>query len=167
MIRVVTDDLATLAVDAVLRAANESLDPVTPSAARLDQAAGRRFMEQHRLQAPLEVGAAVVTGGGDLAAPLVVHVVIQGEGTPAGRDTVRRALTSAWQRASDWKLARVATHLIGIGAGALSVEDATRLMMETFRHHPTTEGCPASLAIVVEGETDRDIVQAIVGRAGA
>jgi O-acetyl-ADP-ribose deacetylase (regulator of RNase III) len=166
VIRVTTDDLATLAVDAVLRAANESLDPVTPSAARLDQAAGARFVEQRRLQSPLEVGAAVVTGGGNLAAPLVVHVVIQGEDTPAGRDTVRRALTSAWQRTTDWRLAHIATHLIGTGAGALSLEDATRLMMETFRHHSAIGGCPTSLAIVVERDADREIVQAIVTGAG-
>ena len=66
--------------------------------------AGERFAAQRRTTTPLEAGAAVVTGGGDLAAPFVLHVVLRDERSPVGRDVVRRALVSAWQRAGDWAL---------------------------------------------------------------
>ena len=40
MIRVLVDDLAFLPVDAVLRPANDTLDPTTPAISRLDHQAG-------------------------------------------------------------------------------------------------------------------------------
>ena len=85
MIEVVVDDLAFLAVDAVIRPSNEHLDPVTPAMSRLDGQAGEQFAAQRRVQMPLDIGAAVVTGAGDLAAKFVVHAVIQTRATAAGR----------------------------------------------------------------------------------
>ena len=73
----------------------------------------------------LEAGAAVVTGSGDLAAPFVLHVVIRDRAfARSGRDVVRRALVSAWQRAGDWALAVVAAPLVGADAGQLTIEEA-------------------------------------------
>ena len=112
MIHVVVDDLAFVAADAVVRPADAVLDPVTPAASRLDRMAGPRFAEQRRVASPLEPGAAVVTGAGDLSAPFVVHVVIRAPGTAPGPDVVRRALVSAWQRAGDWGLDTVAARFI-------------------------------------------------------
>ncbi len=107
MITVVVDDLASLRVDAVLRPAGESLEPLAAAASRLDQLAGPAFADQYRVSTPLEAGAAVVTGGGDLAAPFVIHVVIRDSTSPVERTTVRRALVSAWQRAGAWGLGRI------------------------------------------------------------
>ena len=164
MIRVVVDDLAFLPVDAVLRPANDTLDPITPSVSRLDEHAGESFAHQRRVHAPLDVGAAVVTGAGELAAQFVLHVVIQSAERSVGRDTVRRALVSAWQRATDWRLASVASPLVGVGAGALSLEDAAVLLAETFRARSGTTVFPADLSIVVDREEDRAAVQAILTR---
>lgn len=160
MIQVVVDDLAFLAVDAVLRPASDRLDPVTPTISRLDRQAGERFTAQRRIQQPLDVGAAVVTGAGDLPAKFVVHAVIQSEHKTADADTVRRALVSAWQRAADWALESMATPLIGIGAGALSIEEAATLLEQTSRD----TRFPARLLIVVDDETERSTVEAVVTR---
>ena len=163
MIRVVVDDLATTTADAILRPADETLGPLTPATSRLDQHAGPRFAEQRRLTTPLKAGAAVVTGGGDLRAPYVLHVVIRDPDSQVGRDVVRRALVSAWQRAADWELSTIAAPLVGVGGGRLSVEEAATLLAETF---PAGEagGCPAELQIVVEHDSDRQLVEAIIRR---
>lgn len=160
MIQVVVDDLAFLDVDAVLRPASDRLDPVTPTISRLDQHAGERFTAQRRIQQPLDVGAAVVTGAGDLTAKFVVHAVIQSIQKPADADTVRRALVSAWQRAADWALESMATPLVGTGVGQLSIEEAASLLEQTSRE----SRYPARLVIVVEDETERTTVQAVVTR---
>jgi len=162
VIRVIVDDLATTTADAVLRPADESLGPLTPAMSRLDEHAGPRFAEQRRLTTPLKAGAAVVTGGGDLRAPYVLHVVIRDPDSQVGRDVVRRALVSAWQRATDWDLSTIAAPLVGAGAGQLSVEEAATLLAETFPAEQT--GCPAELHIVVEREADREQVEAIIRR---
>ena len=74
---------------------------------------------------------------------------------------MRRALVSAWQRAGDWGLRRLAAPLVGTGPGGLSEEEAARLLAETF---PQEGEDGMALAIVVEKETTRDLVAAIVGR---
>jgi O-acetyl-ADP-ribose deacetylase (regulator of RNase III) len=162
VIRVIVDDLATTTADAVLRPADESLGPLTPAMSRLDEHAGPRFAEQRRLTTPLKAGAAVVTGGGDLRAPYVLHVVIRDPDTRVGKDVVRRALVSAWQRATDWELSTVAAPLVGAGPGQLSPEEAATLLAETFPAEPT--GAPMELHIVVERDADRALVEAIIRR---
>jgi O-acetyl-ADP-ribose deacetylase (regulator of RNase III) len=163
VITVVVDDLASLRVDAVLRPAGESLEPLAAAASRLDQRAGQRFADQHRVSSPLEAGAAVVTGGGDLVAPFVIHVVIRDSASPVGRTTVRRALVSAWQRATEWGLGRIGAPLVGADGGQLSLEESATLLVETFPRPGAAEN-PAELRIVVERQEDRDAVEAIVRR---
>lgn len=159
-IEVVVDDLAFVAADAIVRPADERLEPVTPATVRLDQLAGERFAGQRRVQSTLAVGSAVVTGGGELAAPFVLHAVIQGREDPPSASTVRRALLSAWQQATEWGLDSLATAPLGTGAGQLSLEDAAVLLIDTF----PAAGRPSRLRIVVDREDDRAIVDAIVRR---
>jgi O-acetyl-ADP-ribose deacetylase (regulator of RNase III) len=163
VITVVMDDLASLRVDAVLRPAGESLEPLAAAASRLDQRAGERFADQYRVSSPLEAGAAVVTGGGDLVAPFVIHVVIRDAARPVGRTTVRRALVSAWQRATEWGLGRIGAPLVGADGGHLTLEESATLLVETFPR-PGAADNPAELRIVVERQEDRDAVEAIVRR---
>ena len=162
MIRVIVDDLALIQADAVIRPADETLNPISEVTSRLDQKAGPRFAEQRRLSASLKAGAAVVTASGDLPAPFVLHVVIRDADSGIKRDQVRRALQSAWERAKDWELGIIASPLVGAGTGDLSLEEAATLMAETF---PTGDrNCPFELNIVVEREADRELVEAIVRR---
>ena len=125
------------------------------------RSAGDRFAAQRRTATPLEAGAAVVTGGGDLPVGFVLHVVVADERGPAGRDRIHRALVSAWQRAGDWGLRRVATPLL-VGGGQLSLEESVGLLVETLPR-ATTEGGAAELTIVVDA-AERDAVEALVGR---
>jgi O-acetyl-ADP-ribose deacetylase (regulator of RNase III) len=161
VIAVVVDDLAFVQADAVLRAADELLQPVTPAMAALDRQAGEQFAALRRVSAPLSAGAAVVTAGGDLAAPLVLHVVIRDLTGAGSREVVRRALISAWQRAADWGLATVAAPLVGAGAGQLAPEEAAELLVETF---PSGGSAPGQLNIVVDREEERALIAAIVER---
>jgi O-acetyl-ADP-ribose deacetylase (regulator of RNase III) len=162
VIHVLVDDLALIKADAVLRPADGSLGPASPAMTRLDERAGPRFAEQRRVSNALKAGSAVVTGSGDLTAPFVLHVVIQDPEIPTGRDVVRRALVSAWQRATDWELGTIAAPLVGADSGQLSVEEATTLLAETF---PSTgQGFPAELTIVVDQDADRVLVEAILRR---
>ncbi|HET7024807.1 MAG TPA: macro domain-containing protein [Gemmatimonadales bacterium] len=166
MILVRVDDLAFAEVDAIIRPADATLDPVTTTAARLDRQAGARFAEQRKIQQALVPGAAVVTGAGELPAKFMVHAVIQSAEQSATSDTVRRALVSAWQRAAQWQLATIAMPLIGAGAGQLPVEEAARLLRDTLDESRRASGFPASVVVMVERDTDRAEIELIVGRPG-
>ena len=158
-IRVVVDDLAFVEADAVLRPADASLQALTPAMRRLDEQGGARFATLRRVGMPLDAGAAVVTGGGDLAAPFVLHLVLQDPLTPATRDTIRRALVSAWQRAAEWGLGRVASPPVGVGPGQLSLEESIALLAQTV---PRENGQAVSLTIVVEKDHERETAEAIL-----
>jgi O-acetyl-ADP-ribose deacetylase (regulator of RNase III) len=161
VIHVLVDDLALIKADAIIRPADETLSPTTPATIRLDERAGPRFADQRRVSTALKAGAAVVTGSGDLAAPFVLHVVIRDPEIPTGRDVVRRALVSAWQRATDWELGTIATPLVGADSG-LNVEEAASLLRETFPS--ADQGFPAELTIVVDQDAERVLVEAILRR---
>ena len=163
MILVVTGDLARQAVDAVIRPADATLAPVGEAAIRLDALGGERFAAQRRTATPLEAGAAVVTGGGDLPVGFVLHVVVADERGPANRDRIRRALVSAWQRAGDWGLRRLAAPLVGASSGRLTLEESAGLLVETLPA-AAADGGAAELTIVVDAATERDAVEALVRR---
>jgi O-acetyl-ADP-ribose deacetylase (regulator of RNase III) len=156
VIRVVEHALPALAVDAVVRAADDLLRPVGPVSHAIDREAGARFADQRQVQAALEAGAAVITGGGDLAAEFVLHIVVQDEERVLSRDTVRRALTSAWHRAEGWQLTTVGAALSGLG---LSPEEAALALVETFRDRATATGYPAELQIVIDHPDQRGAVE--------
>jgi len=88
--------------------------------------------------------------------------VVQDQESKTGREVVRRALVSAWQRATDWELGTIATPLVGVDSGLLTMEEAATLLAETFP--AGSKGCPAELHIVVDRDADRAAVEAIVRR---
>ena len=164
MIRLIDRGLAQLQVDAVVRAADEHLEPVGPASEALDREAGDALRRLRQVQAPLDVGSAVITGAGELAAEFVLHIVVQGEGRAVSRETVRRALTSAWHRAEGWQLTLVGAPLAGLGGTALTPEEAALALVETFRERPSSTGFPAELHIVVATAAERGAVEPFLER---
>ncbi len=168
MIRVVVDDLAFLAADAIVRPATARLDPTTPLIRRLEQVGGTEFVSHLRIQKELAVGAAVVTaGGGGLPAEFVIHAVIQSDAEPVTRVGVARAWQSALEQAQAWEFASVTVPPIGTGAGNLSVEDAAGIMVEVLEAHLGGAAYPANVSFVVETSEDRNVFEAALRRGGA
>jgi O-acetyl-ADP-ribose deacetylase (regulator of RNase III) len=158
-IQVVVGRLADEPADAVVRPADASLGAAEPVSESLDEAGGEAFALLRRNTTPLEAGAAVVTGGGALRAPLVLHVVVSDPARKVGRELLRKALVSAWQRAGDWGLESIVAPPVGAGAGQLTLQESAALLIETFPR----EG-QARLRIVVESQADLAVVEAIVRR---
>jgi len=168
VIRVVVDDLAFLASDAIVRPATARLDPTTPVIRRLEQVGGTEFTSHLRLQKELAVGAAVVTaGGGDLPAEFVIHAVIQSDTEPVTRGGVARAWQSALQQAQEWEFASLTVPPIGTGAGNLAVEDVADMMVQVLNAHLGNAAFPTTVSFVVETPGDRDVFEAALRRGGA
>lgn len=165
MIRVVVDDLAFASADAIVRPANSLLEPTTAALRRLEQIGGAAFWDQLHTERELAVGSAVVTGAGDLGVELVVHAIIRSATEAVSRDTVRRALTAALQRAVDWQLAHLAMPLLGTGAGNLTVEDAADVMGAVLAVLPGMGGFPRDVTIVVETDEERAVVESYLRKS--
>ena len=157
MIRVVVDDIAFVEADAVIRPATATLEPTSSALRHLEQVGGPSLQRQSQVQQALAVGAAVVTGGGELPTEFVIHAVVRSITEPVSPAGIRRALTSALQRAVDWHFARVTLPPLGTGAGNLSVEDAAQVMIEVLARHLVAAPYPTDVTIVVENEEDKRV----------
>ena len=142
------DDLAFFDGEAIAWPVNAELRPITPATRRLEVAAGPPLAQLLRTQEPLPVGSAVVTAAGALPASLLVSAVVASETEPVTPSGVRRAMTSAMQRAADWQIGHLGVAPFGLGAGNLDVEESAEIMVEVIGRHRAP--FPARVTIVVE-----------------
>lgn len=163
MIHVVTGDLASVAADAVVRPATTRLEPLTPALRRLDDAAGPKFIEQCRVKRDLPAGAAVVTGGGDLPAEYVVHLILGEAPDSVTTDSVSRALDAALWQCTQWQIGTLACPIPA--AGNLAPEAAARTLLDALRRHMRTADHPATVLIVASDDAEHDLVSARIGQS--
>jgi len=169
---VVVDDLAFFDGDAIARPVNETLGATTAVGRKLETAAlegerGARLVRQLQPAEPLAVGAAVVTGAGALGVELLIHAVVQGREERVTRDTVRRATTSALQRAGDFAVAHLGLGPFGLGAGNLDPDDAAEAMAGPIARLLAAAPLPERVTLVVETDDEARAFAAALERAAA
>jgi O-acetyl-ADP-ribose deacetylase (regulator of RNase III) len=164
VIEVRVDDLAFVTADAIARPVNGELRAITPVMRRLETAAGDALVRQLRVNDPLAVGSAVVTGAGTLGVELLIHAVVATASESVSRDGVRRATTSALQRAHDFDVSRLAIAPFGLGAGNLDVDDAAQTMVGAIGDHHLRSAKPADIVIVVESDLEAEAFRAALAR---
>lgn len=164
--RVVVDDLAFLAADAIVRPATTQLEPTTPALRRLEQMGGPEFLRHLELHTELAVGAAVVTAaGGDLPAEFVIHAIIVSQHEAISRRGVSRAWRSVLERAREWGFTRLSVPPLGIGAGNLALEDAAEILVTVFQEQPAAAA--HEVTIVAETEEQRQVIESVLRRLHA
>src|SRR5262249_62286343 len=84
-------DITDWDVDAIVNAANTTLAMSTGVAAAIKRKGGVLIEEEAMRQGPIEVGEAVLTPGGNLAATHVIHVAVMGSDLKTDPDTIARA----------------------------------------------------------------------------
>ncbi|HVB30917.1 MAG TPA: macro domain-containing protein [Gemmatimonadaceae bacterium] len=154
MIEVRIDDLAFYEGEAIAWPVDASLGATTPLLRRVEQAGGDALAKRAPLVQPLPVGAAVVTTAGDLGVELLIHAVVGSHEERITRDTVRRALVSAMQRAVDFQIGELAVAPFGIGAGNLDVEDSADVMVGVLQQHVARAPYPRSIVVIVENPVE-------------
>lgn len=157
---VTIDDLAFVAADAIARPVNGLLRASTALMRRVEEAAGPSLSSQLKVASPLAIGSAVVSGGGALEAPLVIHAVVMTDEEPVSRAGVTRATTSALQRARDWQIERLALVPFGLGAGNLTIDESANAMLAAIAGHREGAGYPAVVTIVVENDYEAEAFRA-------
>ncbi len=158
----VVGDLASVAADAVVRPTNGTLDAITPALRRLEADAGPAFRDLCRVRRELAVGAAVVTGGGELGAELVVHAVLTARGEGVTRDGVRRAALAALRQAAQWRIGTLAFPPLGAGAppDRLPLEAAAAALVAALGEHGQGAEHPETVLIVAATDAERAVVEA-------
>jgi O-acetyl-ADP-ribose deacetylase len=125
-------EIAELEVDALVIGANESLFMTTGVAASVKRHGGGTIERDAVDQGPVEPGRAIVTTGGTLAAPYVIHAVAVGHDRVADRDRLAEAIRAVLAFAEPLRLRRIAMALLGIEHGAFTAAEAADAMVVTL-----------------------------------
>ena len=143
VIHIAKSDITEMAVDAVVNPANSLGIMGGGVAAALSRKGGPTIQREAMSLAPIAVGAAVITGAGQLWAKQVIHAPTMEEpGMKIGVENVRRATRAALVAAAHKSLDTIAMPGMGTGLGGVDAADAARAMIDELRAHrqakPTT-----------------------------
>jgi O-acetyl-ADP-ribose deacetylase (regulator of RNase III) len=126
-------EIAELEVDAIVIGANESLFMTAGAAAAIKRHGGPSIERDAVDQGPIEPGRVVVTSGGVLATPYVVHAVAIGHDRIADPDRLAAAVGAAVALAEPLQLRRIAIAPIGLEHGAFGTSEAADILVRTLR----------------------------------
>jgi O-acetyl-ADP-ribose deacetylase len=117
-IRIARGSIVDLEVDAIVNAANSSLQGGGGVDGAIHRAAGPRLAESAARQAPCPPGEARITNGFDLKAKYVIHTVgpVYHGGAGDAEETLARCYRASLQLADERKVGSVAVPAISTGA---------------------------------------------------
>ena len=166
MIRVVRGVLAEARAEGILRPVGARLEAVTAAGRELDLRAGESVRRRLAPLGEVPVGGAVVTPGGGVEVPFLIHAVIQSREEPPTELVIRQALTNGLRRCVEWELASLALPPLGTGVGQMEVEGAARAMIAVLLEHRATSPHPGEIVVVVPGEFEEAVFVGALEAAG-
>jgi O-acetyl-ADP-ribose deacetylase (regulator of RNase III) len=165
-IDVVTADITTLAVDAIVNAANETLLGGGGVDGAIHRAAGPKLLEECRTIGGCPTGEARITGGYELAARFVIHTV--GPVWRGGAQGEARLLGSCY--AESLRLARqnqiesIAFPAISTGVYGYPLEQATVVAVRSVAAWLAANDAPRAVTFCCFRESDAEVYHAVVAR---
>lgn len=165
MIQVRRVGLTEVEAEGLIRSISAELDPITSVSRDLEKGAGQGVSDRLHAMGVLPVGAAVITPGGELGVPFLIHVVLQSSEEPVMKEVVRLALQNGLRRAREWGLDTLAVPVLGIGAGNLSVEESAEAMIPLIQEHLRMFESPRKVVVAVSNEYEEEVFNRAVDLA--
>jgi len=128
-------DITALEVDAIVNAANSTLAMTTGVAATIKRKGGVLIEEEALRQGPVEVGEAVLTPGGNLAATHVIHAAAMGPDLKTDPETIARTTRAVLVLADKHRLTSLALPALGAGVGQVAPAAAAEAMLTVVLAH--------------------------------
>jgi O-acetyl-ADP-ribose deacetylase (regulator of RNase III) len=160
MVEVLDTDITTLEVDAIANAANTELLHGGGVAGAIVRAAGPELERESRAAAPIGLGEAVETGGGELPARWVIHAATMELGGPTSADIIRGATRSTLERADELGARSLALVAFGTGVGGFPLDEAARIETEEVRRHLDQGSGLERVVFAVHGDAARKAFEA-------
>ena len=159
-------DITTLEVDAIGNAANTELLHGGGVAAAIARAGGPAIDEESRAAAPVGLGEAVETSGGEMPCRWVIHAATMELGGPTSAEVIRRATASTLARADALGARSLALVAFGTGVGGFPLDAAAQIEVEEVRRHLDAGSRLERIVFAVHGERARAAFQAAIDAAG-
>lgn len=138
MIEVLRGDITTLAVDAIVNAANRALAGGGGVDGAIHAAAGPELVRASRALAPCDAGQAVITAGFNLEARYVIHAVgpVWRGGEAGEPELLRSAYRESFARALEKRDVRtIAFPAISTGVYGYPRQQAAQIAVSVMREH--------------------------------
>lgn len=131
----VQGDITEMAVDAIVNAANTDLTMNAGVAGAIRLKAGERIQEECERLAPIRVGAAAVTTGGNLKTLFVIHAATLRPDEMATAESIRLATRASLMRAEEKAIRSLAFPAIGTGVGGFLLAECAPIMLKVVLDH--------------------------------
>jgi O-acetyl-ADP-ribose deacetylase (regulator of RNase III) len=158
-------DITALEIDAIANAANTELRHGGGVAGAIARAGGPAINEESRRAAPIGLGEAVETSGGQMPCRWVIHAATMELGGPTSADIIRRATAATLQRADELGARSLALVAFGTGVGGFPLEEAARIELEEVRRHLAAGSELDRIVFAVHGEQARAAFKAAIDAA--
>ena len=155
-IEVLDTDITQLEVDAISNAANTRLLHGGGVAAAIARAGGPAIERESSERAPIALGEAVATSGGEMPCRWVIHAATMELGGPTSADIIRRATAAALQCADELGARSLALVAFGTGVGGFPLEEAARIEVDEVRRHVDGGSGLERVVFAVRGGQARD-----------
>ncbi|PYM04933.1 MAG: hypothetical protein DMD82_12830 [Candidatus Rokuibacteriota bacterium] len=142
-------DITEWEVDAIVNAANSTLAMGTGVAGAMKRKGGVIIEEEAMRQGPIEVGAAVLTTAGNLAATHVIHAAAMGPDLKTDATKIGAATKSALQLAEKHRITSIAFPGLGTGVGGFPPASAADAILTTVLDHLKSGGSTLRRVIFV------------------
>jgi O-acetyl-ADP-ribose deacetylase len=159
-IEVLDADITTLAVDAIANAANTRLMHGGGVAGAIARAGGPQIQDESAAKAPIGLGEAVETTGGDMPCRWVIHAATMELGGPTSADIIRRATASTLRKADELQAKSLALVAFGTGVGGFPLDEAARIEVEEVRRHLAGDTNLERVVFAVHGDAARAAFEA-------
>jgi len=138
-IKVVMGDITELRVDAIVNAANNKLLMGGGVAGAIKKKGGKIIEVEALKQGPIEIGEAIATGAGELAAKYVIHAATMGMDFDTDEVKIRNSCRSALRVAEELKIKSIAFPALGCGTGRFLFLASAKIMAQEVLKHLRTK----------------------------
>lgn len=134
-IEVLDTDITRLDVEAIANAANTRLHHAGGVALAIAEGAGAALIDESEQRAPIGLGEAIETTGGELPARWVIHAATMHPDGQTGAAVITKATAATLARAEALGVRSLALVAFGTGVGAFPVDQAAELEVAEVRRH--------------------------------
>lgn len=122
-------DIADVAADAVVNAANNHLWMGAGVAGALKRKGGSEIEKEAVKKGPIPIGEAIVTSAGKLKARYVIHAAVMGPNLITNTHYIRNATKNSLKLAEKLRLKSIAFPALGTGVGGFSKAECAQIML--------------------------------------
>ena len=141
-IKVVMGDITELRVDAIVNAANNQLLMGGGVAGAIKKKGGIVIEEEALSKGPVEIGQAITTGAGELAAKYIIHAATMGMDFKTDEMKIRNACKNSLYAVEQLKINSVAFPALGCGTGGFPLLASAKIMaQEVLKHLRQEDTC--------------------------